>query len=78
MKQYRIVRKNTDSFWIVERKVWWGWKYEGYAIRAEAALDYIKKKLEETGTRKIDKNDGCLAQINNLPVYEELTPIKIV
>lgn len=47
MKQYRIIRKSNDAFWTVEKKVWWGWKYDGYAIHVKAALDYVDQKLKE-------------------------------
>lgn len=47
MKQYRVTRKAGDEFWNIERKTWWGWKYEAYAIYVHAALDYINQKLKE-------------------------------
>lgn len=47
MKQYRIIKKSNDAFWNVEKKVWWGWKYEAYAIHVKAALDYVDQKLKD-------------------------------
>lgn len=48
MRRYRIIRKRpNDAFWTIQRKVWWGWKYDSYAIHAKAALDYVDAKIEE-------------------------------
>lgn len=46
MKQYRIIRKTGDEFYTIQRKVWWGWKYDSYAIHIKAALDYIDGRLK--------------------------------
>lgn len=46
MKEYRIIRKTGDAFWTIQRKVWWGWKYDSYAVHIKAALDYINAKLK--------------------------------
>lgn len=47
MKQYRITRKAGDAFYTIQRKVWWGWKYDSYAVHVKSALDYIDKRLKE-------------------------------
>ena len=53
MKQYRLIRKSRDDFWTVQKKTWWGWKYDGYAIHAEAALYYIDQKLKEEDNERL-------------------------
>ena len=47
MKQYRITRTRKYPFWIIQKKVWWGWKYDSYAFHAKDALDYVDRKLFE-------------------------------
>ena len=47
MKQYRIIRKSKNPFWIIQKKVWWGWKFDAYAVHVKDALDYVDEKLLE-------------------------------
>ena len=55
MKQYRITRKAGDAFYTIQRKVWWGWKYDSYAVHikseakggTEMKLTELADKLKE-------------------------------
>ena len=56
MKQYRIIRKSKDAFWTIQKRVWWGWKYDSYAVHVKATLAYVDEKLLE-GKKCQNSND---------------------